>query len=169
MDQSASKEQGSWGHQGRSRKPRQCLLQQLAIPHAGACAVTRRADRQVCDFGLAREIRSRPPFTEYVSTRWYRAPEVLLQSTSYNAPVDLWACGCIMTELYMLRPLFPGTSEADTINKVRRAVCPSGCSPEPGAVENGSSAGRAPLVASVGALEGPGPNLREAAAPPPRP
>jgi serine/threonine protein kinase len=73
---------------------------------------------KICDFGLAREIRSRPPFTEYVSTRWYRAPEVLLQSTSYNYPVDIWACGCIMAELYMLRPLFPGSSETDTINKV---------------------------------------------------
>mmetsp|Transcript_38771 Transcript_38771/g.122212 ORF Transcript_38771/g.122212 Transcript_38771/m.122212 type:complete len:414 (-) Transcript_38771:182-1423(-) len=73
---------------------------------------------KICDFGLAREIRSRPPFTEYVSTRWYRAPEVLLQSTSYNYPVDLWAMGCIMTELYMLRPLFPGSSETDTINKI---------------------------------------------------
>ena len=73
---------------------------------------------KVCDFGLAREIRSRPPFTEYVSTRWYRAPEVLLQSTSYNYPVDIWAMGCIMGELYMLRPLFPGSSETDTINKI---------------------------------------------------
>ncbi|KAJ1482272.1 mitogen-activated protein kinase 7, partial [Baffinella frigidus] len=73
---------------------------------------------KICDFGLAREIRSRPPFTEYVSTRWYRAPEVLLQSTNYNYPVDIWACGCIMAELYMLRPLFPGSSETDTINKV---------------------------------------------------
>jgi serine/threonine protein kinase len=73
---------------------------------------------KVCDFGLAREIRSRPPFTEYVSTRWYRAPEVLLQSTSYNYPVDVWAVGCIMAELYMLRPLFPGSSETDTINKI---------------------------------------------------
>lgn len=73
---------------------------------------------KVCDFGLAREIRSRPPFTEYVSTRWYRAPEVLLQSTNYNYPVDVWACGCIMAELYMLRPLFPGSSETDTINKI---------------------------------------------------
>lgn len=63
---------------------------------------------KIADFGLAREIRSRPPFTDYVSTRWYRAPEILLRSTSYNSPIDLWALGCIMAELYMLRPLFPG-------------------------------------------------------------
>ncbi|KAL7079179.1 hypothetical protein ACQ4LE_001732, partial [Meloidogyne hapla] len=73
---------------------------------------------KVADFGLAREIRSRPPFTDYVSTRWYRAPEILLRSTFYNSPIDLWALGCIMAELYMLRPLFPGTSELDQIFKI---------------------------------------------------
>ena len=56
---------------------------------------------------------------DYVSTRWYRAPEVLLRSTSYNAPVDLWAVGCIMAEVITLRPLFPGSSEVDEIYKVR--------------------------------------------------
>jgi serine/threonine protein kinase len=45
---------------------------------------------KLADFGLAREIRSRPPFTDYVSTRWYRAPEVLLRSTHYNSPIDIW-------------------------------------------------------------------------------
>lgn len=51
---------------------------------------------KLCDLGLAREIRSRPPFTDYVSTRWYRAPELLLRSTNYNSPVDIFALGCIM-------------------------------------------------------------------------
>lgn len=73
---------------------------------------------KVADFGLAREIRSRPPFTDYVSTRWYRAPEVLLRSTTYNAPIDIWAVGAIMAELFTLRPLFPGTSETDEIFKI---------------------------------------------------
>ncbi|XP_068183292.1 serine/threonine-protein kinase ICK-like isoform X2 [Antennarius striatus] len=73
---------------------------------------------KIADFGLAREIRSRPPYTDYVSTRWYRAPEVLLRSTSYNSPIDQWAVGCIMAELYTLRPLFPGSSEVDTIFKI---------------------------------------------------
>ena len=48
---------------------------------------------KIADFGLAREIRSRPPYTDYVSTRWYRAPEVLLRSTTYSAPIDIWAVG----------------------------------------------------------------------------
>ncbi|CAL8257319.1 unnamed protein product [Lota lota] len=73
---------------------------------------------KIADFGLAREIRSRPPYTDYVSTRWYRAPEVLLRSTSYSSPIDQWAVGCIMAELYTLRPLFPGSSEIDTIFKI---------------------------------------------------
>ncbi|KAK6027609.1 hypothetical protein OSTOST_06359 [Ostertagia ostertagi] len=47
----------------------------------------------------------------------YRAPEILLRSTSYNSPIDIWALGCIMAELYMLRPLFPGTSELDQLFK----------------------------------------------------
>lgn len=93
---------------------------------------------KIADFGLAREIRSRPPYTDYVSTRWYctshqlkykqpsnltllcryRGPEQLLRSTSYNSPIDLWAVGCIMAETYTLRPLFPGSSEVDQIFKV---------------------------------------------------
>eukprot|EP00002_Diphylleia_rotans_P024502 TRINITY_DN4841_c0_g1_i2.p1 TRINITY_DN4841_c0_g1~~TRINITY_DN4841_c0_g1_i2.p1 ORF type:complete len:371 (+),score=66.93 TRINITY_DN4841_c0_g1_i2:481-1593(+) len=73
---------------------------------------------KVADFGLAKEIRSRPPYTDYVSTRWYRAPEVLLRSTIYNAPIDIWALGAIMAELYTFRPLFPGNSEADMIYKI---------------------------------------------------
>jgi protein kinase len=48
---------------------------------------------KLADFGLARDIRSQPPFTDYVSTRWYRAPEVLLESTVYSSPIDVWAVG----------------------------------------------------------------------------
>uniref|UniRef100_H2YAB8 non-specific serine/threonine protein kinase n=1 Tax=Ciona savignyi TaxID=51511 RepID=H2YAB8_CIOSA len=73
---------------------------------------------KIADFGLAREIRSKPPYTDYVSTRWYRAPEVLLRSSNYSSPIDIWAIGCIMAELYTLRPLFPGTSEMDEMFKL---------------------------------------------------
>ncbi|DBA88406.1 TPA: hypothetical protein ACH3X2_004898 [Trebouxia sp. C0005] len=73
---------------------------------------------KIADFGLAREIRSRPPYTDYVSTRWYRAPEVLLRSQYYSAPIDMFAMGAIMAELFTLRPLFPGSSEADEIYKI---------------------------------------------------
>ncbi|KAJ3022827.1 hypothetical protein HKX48_005160 [Thoreauomyces humboldtii] len=73
---------------------------------------------KLADFGLAREIRSRPPYTEYVSTRWYRAPEIILRSTSYSSPIDIWAVGCIFAELFTLRPLFPGNSEMDQLFKI---------------------------------------------------
>ena len=62
---------------------------------------------------LAKEIDARPPFTDYVSTRWYRAPEILLRAPDYNAPIDIFAMGCIMAELFTMRPLFPGQSEQD--------------------------------------------------------
>ena len=68
---------------------------------------------KLCDFGLAREIRSRPPFTDYVATRWYRAPEIILKSPNYNSPVDIFAVGCIMAELYMFKPIFSGSNEID--------------------------------------------------------
>ena len=73
---------------------------------------------KIADFGLARSIRSKPPYTDYVSTRWYRAPEVLLQSRNYSAPIDIWAVGCIVPELFTGRPLFPGSSEIDQLHKL---------------------------------------------------
>lgn len=77
-----------------------------------------KGEIKIGDFGLAREIRSRPPYTDYVATRWYRAPEILLKSTNYNSPVDIYAVGCILAELYLLNPLFSGSSEIDQIHKI---------------------------------------------------
>ncbi|XP_042456354.1 cyclin-dependent kinase F-4-like [Zingiber officinale] len=77
---------------------------------------------KIADFGLAREILSKPPFTGYVSTRWYRAPELLLHSSVYNSAVDMWAMGAIMAELFTLHPLFPGSSEADQLCKICSAI-----------------------------------------------
>ncbi|KAF9911395.1 hypothetical protein EC991_003960, partial [Linnemannia zychae] len=73
---------------------------------------------KIADFGLARELKSRPPYTTYVSTRWYRAPEVLLKSSAYTSAVDLWAAGTIAAELISLKPLFPGSSDVDQINRI---------------------------------------------------
>lgn len=77
---------------------------------------------KIADFGLAREIRSRPPYTEYISTRWYRAPEIILRHPFYNSPVDIWAAGAIMAELYMLKPIFPGNSETDQLYKIASVI-----------------------------------------------
>ncbi|XP_027092952.1 serine/threonine-protein kinase MHK isoform X2 [Coffea eugenioides] len=73
---------------------------------------------KIADFGLAREVSSLPPFTEYVSTRWYRAPEVLLQSSSYTPAIDMWAVGAILAELFTFCPIFPGESELDQLYKI---------------------------------------------------
>ncbi|KAF7845600.1 serine/threonine-protein kinase MHK [Senna tora] len=73
---------------------------------------------KIADFGLAREVSSMPPYTQYVSTRWYRAPEVLLQSPCYTPAVDMWAAGAILAELFTLNPIFPGESELDQLYKI---------------------------------------------------
>ena len=74
---------------------------------------------KIADFGLAKEIRSIPPYTEYVSTRYYRAPECILKSSNYNSPMDIWAVGCIMAEMYLHpKPLFYGQNEKEVLNKI---------------------------------------------------
>ena len=74
---------------------------------------------KIADFGLAREIRSVPPYTEYVSTRYYRAPECILKSTNYSSPIDIWALGCIMAEMYLHpQPLFCGSNEKEVLFKI---------------------------------------------------
>mmetsp|Transcript_44877 Transcript_44877/g.72073 ORF Transcript_44877/g.72073 Transcript_44877/m.72073 type:complete len:488 (-) Transcript_44877:105-1568(-) len=73
---------------------------------------------KLADFGSCRGIYSKPPFTEYISTRWYRAPESLLTNGYYDYKMDLWGVGCVMFEIISLFPLFPGTNELDQIEKV---------------------------------------------------
>ena len=74
---------------------------------------------KIADFGLAREIRTLPPYTEYVSTRFYRAPECILKSTNYNSPIDIWALGCIMAEMYTHpQPIFCGANEKEVLFRI---------------------------------------------------
>lgn len=74
-------------------------------------------DLKICDFGLARGIeQDEHTLTEYVVTRWYRAPEIMLACSRYSNAIDIWACGCIMAELFGRKPLFPGT---DYIHQLR--------------------------------------------------
>lgn len=73
---------------------------------------------KIVDFGLAREIRSRPPYTNYAGTRWYRAPECLLRSDCYNSPVDMWSVGIIACELFIVKPPFQGNTETDQLLKI---------------------------------------------------
>ena len=73
---------------------------------------------KIADFGLARQTHSKQPYTTYVSTRWYRAPEVLLRAGEYSAPVDMWAVGAMAVEVATLKPLFPGGNEVDQVWRV---------------------------------------------------
>ena len=75
---------------------------------------------KIADFGTAKEIPQykNESLTDYICTRWYRAPECVLKSKNYDEKIDIWALGCIMAELYSLKPLFPGESEFDQINKI---------------------------------------------------
>ena len=86
----------------RDLKPANLLINQ-------ACKV------KLCDFGLARWIKGvdafvDPVLTDYIATRWYRAPEVLLGAPRYGPAVDVWGFGCILVEIYNAQPLFPGSS-----------------------------------------------------------
>lgn len=79
---------------------------------------------KIADFGTAKEIPEykNNSLTDYVCTRWYRAPECTLKSNNYNEKIDVWAVGCVMAELYTLKPLFPGIDEFDQLNKILKIV-----------------------------------------------
>ena len=73
--------------------------------------LNKSCDLKICDFGLARGLETNDPenvLTEYVVTRWYRAPEVILNASNYTKALDIWSVGCIMAELLGRTPLFPG-------------------------------------------------------------
>ena len=73
---------------------------------------------KLADLGSCKGIYSKPPFTEYISTRWYRAPECLLTDGYYNYKMDIWGVGCVFYELLTLEPIFPGDDEIDQVNKI---------------------------------------------------
>ncbi|CAM9127324.1 unnamed protein product, partial [Scytosiphon promiscuus] len=73
-------------------------------------------DLKVCDLGLARDIESGcQELTEYVVTRWYRAPEIMLACQEYSKAIDIWSVGCIFAELMLRRPFFPGDNYIDQL------------------------------------------------------
>ncbi|XP_043916291.1 cyclin-dependent kinase-like 2 [Protopterus annectens] len=76
---------------------------------------------KVCDFGFAR-ILAAPgeSYTDYVATRWYRAPELLVGDTKYGKAVDIWAVGCLVVEMLTGEPLFPGDSDIDQLYQIMK-------------------------------------------------
>ena len=61
-------------------------------------------------------------YTDYVSTRWYRAPELLVGDANYDATVDIWAVGCILAEMVSGNPLFPGDSDLHTLKMILETI-----------------------------------------------
>ena len=93
--------------------------------------VNKNCDLKICDFGLARGIdeshsplrsptaeKAYTPLTEYVVTRWYRAPELLCANTRYGAAIDMWSVGCILAECLSRRVLFPGKDQLDQLRLI---------------------------------------------------
>ncbi|PIA17485.1 CMGC/MAPK/P38 protein kinase [Coemansia reversa NRRL 1564] len=73
--------------------------------------INENCDLKICDFGLARV--QDPQMTGYVSTRYYRAPEIMLTWQKYDVAVDIWSTGCIFAEMFEGTPLFPGKDHVD--------------------------------------------------------
>lgn len=61
-------------------------------------------------------------YTDYVATRWYRAPELLVGDTQYGPPVDVWALGCVFAELLNGNPLWPGKSDVDQLYLIQKTL-----------------------------------------------
>lgn len=79
---------------------------------------------KVCDFGFARQMTAKGRYTDYVATRWYRAPELLVGDVCYGKPVDIWAIGCLFAELTDGQPLFPGESDLDQLCLIMQSCGP---------------------------------------------
>ncbi|KAL3310166.1 Cyclin-dependent kinase-like 3, partial [Cichlidogyrus casuarinus] len=74
---------------------------------------------KLCDFGFARAIAGAgETYTDYVATRWYRSPELLVGDTKYGQAVDIWAVGCVASEMLTGEPLFPGDSDIDQLHHI---------------------------------------------------
>ncbi|KAG1098691.1 hypothetical protein G6F42_017948 [Rhizopus arrhizus] len=89
----------------------------------GNLLVNADCELKICDFGLARGYSSSPEgnagfMTEYVATRWYRAPEIMLSFQKYTKAIDMWSVGCIFAEMLGGRPLFKGRDYVDQLNQI---------------------------------------------------
>ena len=85
--------------------------------------INKKGQLKLADFGLARAFGIPVnTFSNEVVTLWYRAPDVLLGSRTYNTSIDIWSAGCIMAEMYTGRPLFPGTTNEDQLQKIFRLM-----------------------------------------------
>ena len=104
------KYQHSCGILHRDLKPRNLL-------------VNSNCDLKICDFGLARAntdslMTPNAQLTDYIATRWYRAPEVILSWQQYTAAIDVWSVGCILAEMIRRKPLMPAQNSAEQMKMI---------------------------------------------------
>ncbi|KAH7927833.1 Pkinase-domain-containing protein [Leucogyrophana mollusca] len=98
-----------------------CVIHRDLKP--GNLLVNSDCELKICDFGLSRGFDASPDervghLTEYVATRWYRAPEIMLAFRGYDTAIDVWSIGCIFAELLQGRPMFKGRDYVDQLNKI---------------------------------------------------
>ncbi|UJR35127.1 hypothetical protein I4U23_027898 [Adineta vaga] len=84
--------------------------------------ITKQNVIKLCDFGFARLMTQQLEMTDYVATRWYRAPELLVGDRQYGTAVDVWAIGCVFCELYSGIPIWPGKSDVDQLYLIRKTL-----------------------------------------------
>ncbi|PAA48785.1 hypothetical protein BOX15_Mlig026366g3, partial [Macrostomum lignano] len=85
--------------------------------------ITRNSTVKLCDFGFARLLTGPgDEYTDYVATRWYRSPELLVGDTQYGPPVDVWAVGCVFAEMLKGIPLWPGRSDLDQLYLIIKSL-----------------------------------------------
>ncbi|XP_054721956.1 cyclin-dependent kinase-like 1 [Uloborus diversus] len=84
--------------------------------------ITKDGIVKLCDFGFARTLSPGDNYTDYVATRWYRAPELLVGETQYGPAVDVWAIGCVTGELMRGEALWPGKSDVDQLYLIRKTL-----------------------------------------------
>ena len=73
---------------------------------------------KLCDFGSAKKIIKGQKSLAYICSRYYRAPELIFGSTNYDSQIDVWSMGCVIVELVLGRPLFPGSSPSDQLVEI---------------------------------------------------
>lgn len=80
---------------------------------------------KICDFGSAKELRPDEPSVSYIASRFYRAPELMLNCTSYTSSIDIWAAGCVIAEMLMAgAPLFQGSSSMGQLHEIIKVIGP---------------------------------------------
>ncbi|KAJ1327164.1 hypothetical protein BSLG_010506 [Batrachochytrium salamandrivorans] len=109
---------------GSARKCMWQLLKAIDFLHShNNILVSINSVVKLCDFGFARTLAGPgAKYTDYVATRWYRAPELLVGDTEYGKAVDIWAVGCIFAEILTGQPLYPGDTDIDQLYRIMKCL-----------------------------------------------